>query len=422
MDASNLTKLNEAVVKGLPSPANGNKLHFFTGAVVQGSAVPRGFAVRVTKDGARSFVMDYRLGAKQRRYTIGRWPDWTAMAAVQEARKLRQRIDRGDDPLGERKEARAVAARPEPEAEKTVAEMLDEFLSTHVEKRLRRPDHYRSTFERLVKPVIGATPIYSLRRSRIASMLDGIEAENGPAMADQILAYVSSALNWFAARDEDFAPPMLKGLRRRRTKEGRDRTLTDGEICAIWQAAERAGAFGAVVRFLLLSGQRRGDVLGMEWSELDRATWTIPAHRYKTGKAHTVELSEAALAIIEAQPRTGRLVFPGRDGGAMRGISSRKQALDVLITKANGGKPLLNWTLHDLRRTARSLMARAGVRAEIAERVVGHVVGSSVARIYDRHLYADEKRAALEALARLIEQILSPAPPNVVPLRQEVAS
>src|SRR4051812_40693036 len=113
--------LNEAAIRALPTlPIN--KLYPFAGAVVQGASVPRGFFVRVTKDGTRSFVMDYRIGPVQRRYTIGRWPDWTALAAVKEARALRQRIDRGEDPLAERKDAKAAAARPEPEAQKTVAD------------------------------------------------------------------------------------------------------------------------------------------------------------------------------------------------------------------------------------------------------------------------------------------------------------
>src|SRR5215208_3254843 len=128
-----MLKLNEAAIKALPTlPVN--KLYPFSGAVVQGATVPRGFLVRVTKDGAKSFVMDYRIGPKQRRYTIGRWPDWSALAAVQEARKLRQRIDRGEDPLAERNEVKAQAARPEPAAEKTLADVLDEFVSAHVEK------------------------------------------------------------------------------------------------------------------------------------------------------------------------------------------------------------------------------------------------------------------------------------------------
>jgi integrase len=412
--------LNEASIKALPVPASGNKLYFFPGSVVQGATVPRGLAVRVTKDGAKAFVMDYRVGARQRRYTIGRWPDWSALAAVKEARLLRQRIDRGDDPLAEREAVREAAKpQPEPQPEKTVAAVIDEFLAGHVEKRLRRPENYRDALGRLVKPAIGSLPIYGLRRSQIASMLDGIEEQSGAVMADRALDYLSSALNWYAARDDDFSPPLLKGLKRA-TGRSRDRTLNDDEIRTVWRAAEDKGTHGAVVRFLLLTGQRRGDVYGMAWSELDDdGVWTIPAERYKTGRAHTVPLSKAALAIVKSQPRNGPLVFPDHDGAVFDAGGYRKRLLDAAITKANGGKALPRWTLHDLRRTARTLMARAGVRPDFAERVVGHVVGNRVAGIYDRYTYDEDKRAALEALARLIADILDPQPANVVPLRRE---
>jgi integrase len=410
-------KLNEAVVKALPTPASGNKLYPFAGAVVQGAAVPSGFFVRVTKDGARAFVMDYRASGRQRRYTIGRSPGWGALAAVQEARKLRQRIDRGGDPLGERRAARAPAPVAAPVT--TVGAVIVAFLTSHVDKRLRRPENYHDALERLVVPALGELPIYDLRRSHIAAMLNEIEANNGPTMADRTLSYLSSALNSYANEDDDFAVPRLKGLKRKKG-QGRDRVLNDDEIRAVWRAAEANGTFGAVVRFLLLSAQRRGDAFGMTWSELSGATWTIPGERYKAGFTHTVELSGAALAIVEAQPRTGSLVFPNSTGGPLGKGGNRKAALDKAITKANGGVPLIPWTVHDLRRTARSLMSKAGVQRDIAERVLGHAVGNPVERAYDQHDYAAPKRAALEALARLIADILDPEgaeTANVVPLR-----
>jgi integrase len=407
-------KLNETVIAALPAPARGNKLYFFPGAVVQGAAVPRGFAVRVTKDGSKAFVLDYRVGARQRRYTIGRWPDWSALTAVREARDLRQRIDRGEDPLGERREA--AKPLPEPEPVKTITDVLDEFVRGHVEKRLRRPENYTQAFDRLVKPMLGSRAIYEVRRSHIAEMLDRIEDENGPIMANRTASYLASALNWYAGRDDDYTPPRLSKLKR--ASQARDRVLTDDEIRLIWPVAEANGTFGAVVRFLLLTGQRRGDVYGMTWSELDKDVWSIPARRYKTGRAHTVPLSKAAFDIVMAQPNSANLVFPGRRGIPLTRGGMRKRALDAAITEANG-KALPRWTLHDLRRTARTLMSRAGVRPDVAERVVGHVI-RGVEGVYDRHTYEGEKRDALEKLAAMIERILTPTPENVVPIRVAV--
>jgi integrase len=407
-----MSELTRATIAALPAPAAGNKVHFFSGAVVPRQSkrepelvVPRGFGVRVTKDGSRAFVLNYWLGGKQRSYTIGRHPDWSVLEAVKEARELRVRVDRGDDPLAEKKAARAPE--PVPEPAKTVADVIDAFLVSHVDKQLRRPDNYRAAFARIVKPAIGSVPLNELQRSHIVAMANGISAD---VMADRTLAYLSSALNWYAGQDDAFNPPKLKGLRRVKGRSrDRDRVLNDDELRVVWRASEVGGTFGAVVRLLLLTGQRRSDVYGMAWEEIDDSgVWTIPKERYKTGEAHTVPLSKAALAIVEGQPCIGRLVFPSTIGGRLGKGGNRKEGLDKAITKARDGVPLAHWTQHDLRRTARTLMARAGVRPDVAERVVGHVVGNSVARIYDRFEYDGPKREALEALARQIGEILEP--------------
>ena len=411
---------NEAAIKTLPTPAAGNQVYWLNGKV-EGRDVPRGVGVVVTAGGVKSFILNYRFGGRQRRYTIGRWPTWTVVAAVREARLLWQGIDRGEDPLVVKEAVREAAKpKPEPEPAKTVAAMLDQFVRAHVEKRLRRPDNYTQAFDRLVKPAIGSLPIQDLRRSHIVDMLDEIEEQSGAVMADRTLSYFSSALNWYADNvDEDFTVPRLTKLKRA-DGQSRERVLNDEEIRAVWRAAETDGTFGAVVRFLLLTGQRRGDVYGMEWSELgEDGVWTIPGARYKTGKAHRVPLSQAALAIVKAQPNTGPLIFPGRNGHRLTIGSNRKALLDAAITKENGDTPLPHWTLHDLRRTARTLLGTVAPR-DIAERILGHVVGTKVERAYDRGTYDEPKRAALEALASLIGTILDPEAAQqakVVPLR-----
>jgi integrase len=411
---------NEAAIKALQPPAAGNQVYLFKGKV-EGKDVPRRFGVVVTAGGVKSFILYYHFGGRQRRYTIGRFPEWSVVAATREARDLRKRIDKGEDPLAEREAAiEAAKPQPAPEPEKMVAAVLDEFMGSDQGRKLRRPDNYTAAFDRLVKPAIGNLPIYSLRRSQIATMLDGIAAQNGPVMADRTLQYLASTLNWYAIRDDEFAVPQLKKLKRATGPEHkRDRVLNDEEIRAIWRTAEGNGTFGAVVRFLLLSAQRPGDVYGFARSELDdKGVWTIPPERYKTGRAHTVPLSKAALKIVNAQPRSDALVFPDRGGKKFGKNAYRKQLLDAAITKANG-KALPHWTLHDLRRTARTLMGDIEVLRETAELVLGHVVGNEVEQRYNRSKHEDAKRNALERLARKIADILDPTPTNVVPLRQE---
>src|SRR5215831_2780442 len=159
-------KLSEETVKRLPVPDKGNRVTYFAGATIQGANAPRGFGVRVTAAGARAFVLNYRLRGREHRFTIGAWPDWSALKAVREARNLRQRIDRGENPIADRA--------PSPTTTVTVASILDDFVARHVRNKnqpLRSADEYESAFNRLVKPRIGNLGIYELRRSHIIKML-----------------------------------------------------------------------------------------------------------------------------------------------------------------------------------------------------------------------------------------------------------
>jgi integrase len=189
------------------------------------------------------------------------------------------------------------------------------------------------------------------------------------------------------------------------------RVLSDDEIRAIWPRL--AGTFGALVKTLLLTAQRREEVARMGWAELgEDGIWTIPGDRYKTKRPNFVPLSPAALAVIEAQPKIDGCdyVFTGRTRKTpFAGFSKGKSALDEVTGVAG-------WTLHDLRRTAKTLMVRSGVRPDISERVLGHVI-TGVEGVYDRHSYLDEKRDALEKLAAIVQRILNPAPAEVVSLK-----
>ncbi|MFY9892565.1 MAG: Arm DNA-binding domain-containing protein, partial [Xanthobacteraceae bacterium] len=174
-------KLSQETVKRLPAPTKGNRVTYFAGAVIQGAKAPRGFGVRVTAAGARAFVLNYRLRGREHRYTIGAWPDWSPLKAVRQARDLRQRVDRGENP---------VEDRTPPPATASVASVLDDFVARHVrnkEQPLRSAHEYESAFTRLVKPRIGKLGIYEVRRFHINTMLDEIEDENGLVMADRTL-------------------------------------------------------------------------------------------------------------------------------------------------------------------------------------------------------------------------------------------
>jgi integrase len=407
----NPVRLNEETIKRLPIPEKGNRITYFPAAVLQGSQVPRGFGVRVTAGGAKSFIINYRIKRDEYRYTIGSYPDWSALRAVREARNLRQRIDRGENPLEDRKRLPTT---------NTVSGLLDEFVERYVEKeaKLRTAYPIKRAFDQLVKPSIGKMGIYELRRSDVAQMLDEVADERGLVMADKTLAWLRKAFNWYAGKDDKFNSPLVKGMARTKPKErARTRVLSDGELRIIWPLLAEAGTFGAMLKALLLTAQRRDEVANMTWNEIgEDGIWTIPAERYKTKLPNFVPLTGQALAIMKAQPKIEECeyVFPSRAKTPFSGFAKSKAALDraVLIAMKKQAKestkvePLPNWTLHDLRRTAKTLMARAGVRPDISERVLGHVI-AGVEGTYDRHSYADEKRDALEKLAATITRILS---------------
>jgi integrase len=417
--------LSEQTIKRLPVPATGNSITYFPGAMIQGAKAPRGFGVRVTASGARAFILNYRLRGREHRFTIGAWPDWSALKAVREARELRQRVDRGEDPLKDRA--------PIPKT-KSVSNVIDDFMMRYVrnkERPLRSANQIQSAFERLVKPRIGKIGVYELRRSHVAEMLDRVEDEAGPVQADRVRAYLRKALSWYAERDDEFnlnAAFVRVGSRANPKERARTRVLSDDELRIIWPLLADAGTFGALLRTLLLTAQRRDEVANMSWQEIgEDRIWTIPAERYKTKRPNHVPLSNTAFACIEAQPKLKgcEYVFPSRSQTPFSGFGKSKVALDKSVRKAMQGgakvgtkiEPLPNWTIHDLRRTSKTLMVRAGVRPDISERVLGHVI-AGVEGTYDRHSYADEKRDALEKLATMVERILSPLPSNVQSLSE----
>jgi integrase len=214
------------------------------------------------------------------------------------------------------------------------------------------------------------------------------------------------------------------------TKRARDRVLNDAEIRALWATAPDEDIFGAIVKTLLLTAQRRDEVASMARSEMDDAgVWTIPAERYKTGKPNIVPLSKRALAIVREQDQIDGcdLVFSTNGKTPFSGFGKCKDRLDAAMLTVmrdmaaeQGEDPdkmtLAPWRLHDLRRTAKTLMSRAGVRPDVSERVLGHVI-AGVEGVYDRYAYIEEKRIALETLAAEINRIINPPADNVVVLR-----
>jgi len=399
-----------------------------------------GFVARCLPSGKVTYGFRYRdKTTRERRWMrLGLHGSITPDEARRRAKVEAGKVAEGKDPVLDLEAARLAAQRAREANARTVAWLLDEFMSRYVRRRgLRSADEIERVFARYVRPRIGAVSIYSLRRSQVVKMLDEIEDEHGPVMADRTLAHVRKAFAWQAARDDEFNSPIVRGMARTKPKEReRTRILADDELRDLWAALDKLkGPYPAFVRVLLLTAQRRDEVAGMRRREIAKDVWTIPAERYKTKADLLVPLTKPALQLIEAQPvrldskdkpdRERDFIF-GRSGAKpFGGFSKCKRALDdelAAIRKSENRDPMAPWVLHDLRRTARSLMSRAGVSADVAERVLGHVV-SGVRGVYDRHDFLAEKRDALDRLGKVIESIVNPPDScNVVALRAAAGS
>jgi integrase len=382
-----------------------------------------GLYLVVHPTGAKSWAYRYRFAGLSRKLTVG--PAFTdegiEVISIGDARDVadeaRVSVARRIDPIEVERQNRKKAAAEKASAANTLRAVAEKYLGQ--QDGLRSIGHLRKVFERLIYPALGDRPIDSIKRSDVVKMLDDIAASRGAAMADKTLAIIRTVCNWHASRSDDFRSPIVRGMARTKSHErARTRILTDAELRVVWAVAAGQGAFGRLVRFLLLTGARRTEAAAMPWAELDGVDWLLPGPRNKTKLELLRPLPPAVLDVIGTKPNGTVFVF-SNDGGAgpIRGYGPLKAAFDdaviAQLRKGNAkAEPLPRWTLHDLRRTARSLMSRAGVSSDHAERCLGHVIGG-VRGVYDRHEYRDEKARAYVALAELVERIVDPGS-NVV--------
>ena len=383
----------------------------------------RGHYIRVTPTGAKSYVAVARepYEKKQVWATIGSTDIYTIDEAREKAREAIKRIKTGQS-----------AFEPPPVQPDSFKAVAENYLERHVKANgLRSRDEIERILERHIYPIWKDREFEGIRRKDVTKLLDMVQDANGPGAADHVLAIARGIMNWHASRADDYVSPIIRGMRRTDPKSRkRARILDDDEICVVWKVAEGNGTFGAIIRLALLTAQRREKIATMKWEDVTvDGVWDIPAEAREKGSGGALGLPETALVIIREQNRIGDnpFVFAGRGDGHFKGYSPCKRTFDVRVTAAlrqaaedRGDdpakvEPLPRWTLHDLRRSARSLMARAGVRPDIAERVMGHVI-TGVEGVYDRHSYRDEKADALKRLAGQIETILNPARENVVPI------
>ena len=353
-----------------------------------------GFGLRQRKSGKQSFVYQYAIAGRTKKFTIGN-PD--PEKAFQIAKDLHAQVRVGGDPVAEKKQARVRAG-------ETMAAVLPAYIA-HKQIKLR-PNSYTQMVRNLqvYARSLHASPIADINRRTIAALLLKVTNQNGPRAAYQLRKDFRAFLAWAAGEglvEHNEAAytnaPAVNGPRRR--------VLTCDELRAIWGAL-KDDVLGAAVKLLMLTGCRRHEIGKLEWCEVDlpAAKIDLPGERTKNHKPHRVPLAPAALAILTAQRELhpdSDYVFPGvRTGRGLEIGTFHKRELDERIL-VQQGKPLEPWVWHDFRRAASTWMNENGVAPHVVEIILGHHTGG-IAGVYNLAQYHTEKQRALERWADLI--------------------
>jgi integrase len=387
-----------------------------------------GFGVRVTANGAKSWIASYRLAdGRKVMETIGRLGKIPKVDdARRAARESMAKAATGENPVAEK---RTAAAR---EAASTVATAVARYLE-YCDRNLRPKTarEWRRIFEHDVLPRWGERPLAEITKGDVLELVNDKAArrerkrkdltEGAGVQANRTLTRLRTFYGWAVANDLMGADPTI-GVRKPVRETTRDRVLSDDELRAFWEATGTMGMpFGPLFRLVLLTAQRESETAGMRWSELDfdERQWEIPGARTKNGKPHTVHLSDLTIEVLDAISRIvdQDLLFSGRADSVVSGFSKAKLRLDARMRDAAGAE-IPPWTLHDLRRTATSGMARLAIPPHICDLVLNHQPSAirGTAAIYNRHQYLPERQAAVDTWGRFIESLTRPSPPNVVPI------
>ena len=386
-----------------------------TGRVIHWDRHLPGFGVRVTATGAKSWVAMYRVNGKPVMETLG---TLARLPKVDEARALArasmERAATGENPVIERK------ARQQKTAVNTFRAVAERYVERYAQKHTK-PTTWKELRRQLdvdVFPHWGDRPMASITRHDVAELLDGIERRGSPVQANRTLARLKTLFAW-ALREEIIENDPTARVDKVVKERARDRVLGDAEIALFWAACDGLGyPFGSMGKLLLLTAQRRDEVAGMRWAEIDLVNrlWTIPRERAKNDRAHMVHLNDLAMEVIKALPRIDAgqgYVLTTTGDTPVSGYSKAKAAIDRRM-----GEGIDPWVFHDLRRTAATGMAKLNIPPHVVDRLLNHVSGEirGVAAVYNRHSYEAERKAALEAWGRYIEALIGRPPQNVVSL------
>lgn len=353
-----------------------------------------GFGVRVTVNGRKSWFAIGRVRGRQVRHTIGTYP----VVSLADARDAARIV------IGQMQLGTYMASRTADPEQLNFEVAVKEFISKYAKPKNRDWARTESVLRKF--SYLNSKHIAEIKRADVVKVLDDMVAAGTPIRANRALAAIKKLFAWALDRGLIDLHPIV-GLKPPAKEMRRDRILTDQEVRTFWRASgELSYPFGPAVQLFLLTGQRRGEVTTMKWSDIDfeRKVWTIPGAIAKNGRVHEVPLSAFVAELLASLPRFAgsEFVFTTTGRTPVSGFGRVKCRLDKAMEVST-------WRFHDLRRTAASGMARLGVSPHVIEKVLNHVSGqiSGVAAIYNRHGYEAEKRQALEAWTVNLAEITS---------------
>jgi len=377
-----------------------------------------GFGLRVRDNGSRKFVFRYRVGSKQQFIVLGPASKDTLQAARKAAGEHAIAVKQGENPALKRDAAIADNAL-------TFSSLVEKYLATKKADKAWSESWEKRTEQYLTEYAahLHKLPIRSVTQDFCATAINAVATTRGKVSANRYRGALSSFFSWVLGEGIQLPEGHPVENTNKRKEVARERVLTHDELRQIWNACDTTetrggttGDYGAIVRLLMLTGQRRDEVGGLRWSEIDGGQINLPKERTKNGRPHIIPLSDTALEIINARPRKGRENVFGETGTTgFGGWSHAKTALDGRIGE------IAPWTIHDLRRTAATIMAdELGVQPHIIEAVLNHVSGhkSGVAGIYNRATYDKEKREALNLWAEHIMALVEGRKAVVVPMKR----
>ncbi len=371
-------RLTDRGIPKLAPPEKGNRLYFDTDV--------KELALRVTAAAGRAWVLTYHVDGRVRRYTIGAWPDWSTVLARDEARRLLREVDLGSDPLSHRESSREAP---------TVAELAERFTAEYLpKKRQRTQADYRWYLDKHILPPLGRLKVHAVSHTDIERFHTRL-SQHAPTTANRCVALLSRMFT-LAAKWQIRSDNPVKGIERNQ-EDRRQRYLSPEEIARLSDAlAKHPNQQSAnVVRLLMLTGARKGEVLSMRWEDLDLAAgvWTKPSAATKQKREHRVPLSAPARELLAGIERSGPYVFPGDIAEEHQGDIKRFWSTVCKWAKVEA-------RIHDLRHTYASVLASSGASLPLIGALLGHTQAATTHRY--SHLFDDPLRAATERVGAIV--------------------